>query len=386
MSLQWLLLALAVTTACYYFFRLKSMLNHSFRIDQWSAFDLLTFYSKPIDRSILSLIYAGSCFSLSSDRVVKKIRQHAAIYWSHLEIYMYLGHSWLINSEYVSLRISAKCLDAFAIIFFIVSSFFSSRASRSTFLSRIFAMIYWSKIAIFSYLLLLLLLINKQFSPPILISFYHKQTFFSIIILAFLNYYELAIALNVLPIDTKDSLEDKLSNGGVVNAKETSLTDDGGSSSSNIGSFINDSNSVSSLNDGVGAGGIVTTGDVIESQTSKNIQAAGKLTTTPSPKLRKEKSDPYECPNTSEFSFFPHYCSRHANCLGIGKEYRCCRQFNSKRCVKGVPKPLKEQRHERNFAPIHFTLIDVVVSSWWSIEECSLINCNCFRLPCHFSF
>lgn len=97
-------------------------------------------------------------------------------------------------------------------------------------------------------------------------------------------------------------------------------------------------------------------GDVIESQTSKNIQAAGKLTTTPSPKLRKEKSDPYECPNLSEFSFFPHYCSRHANCLNIGKEYRCCRQFNSKRCVKGVPKPLKEQRHERNLSFFFFSV------------------------------
>lgn len=90
--------------------------------------------------------------------------------------------------------------------------------------------------------------------------------------------------------------------------------------------------------------------ELAESHTSSsNIQAAGKLATTSSPKVRKEKSDPYECPNTSEFSFFPHYCSRHANCISVGKEYRCCRQFNSKRCVKGVPKPLKEQRHERKF-------------------------------------
>lgn len=132
----------------------------------------------------------------------------------------------------------------------------------------------------------------------------------------------------MLPIDTKDSLEDKLSNGGGANVKDTSLMGVG------IGSSNSGSSSINS--------------DVIETQTSKNIQAAGKLTTTASPKLRKEKSDPYECPNTSEFSFFPQYCSRHANCLGIGKEYRCCRQFNSKRCVKGVPKPLKEQRHERN--------------------------------------
>lgn len=146
-----------------------------------------------------------------------------------------------------------------------------------------------------------------------------QTDFFSIIILAFLNYYELALALNVLPIDTKATLEDKASSPP----------------SSSLSSSSNDAN-------------VKVTGDVVETQTSKNIQAAGKLTTTEGPKLRKEKSDPYECPNTSEFSFFPHYCSRHANCLTIGKEYRCCRQFNSKRCVKGVPKPLKEQRHERN--------------------------------------
>lgn len=109
----------------------------------------------------------------------------------------------------------------------------------------------------------------------------------------------------------------------------------------------NDTNDTNDTNDANDANAKVVN-DVIESQTSKNIQAAGKLTTTASPKQRKEKSDPYECPNTSEFSFFPHYCSRHANCLSIGKEYRCCRQFNSKRCVKGAPKPLREQRHERN--------------------------------------
>lgn len=143
---------------------------------------------------------------------------------------------------------------------------------------------------------------------------HHTQIF---LILAFLNYYELA--LNILPIETKPSLEDK---------KHLPPFETNGKTS--------------------GGGAAVSQNvDAIEVQTSRNIQAAGKLTTA-SPKVRKEKSDPYECPNTSEFSFFPQYCSRHANCLSIGKEFRCCRQFNSKRCVKGVPKPLKEQRHERN--------------------------------------
>lgn len=124
--------------------------------------------------------------------------------------------------------------------------------------------------------------------------------------------------MNILPIESKATLEDK---------KQISSID------------VNEK--------------IIGSSDVIELQTSKNIQAAGKLTTTQSPKVRKEKSDPYECPNTSEFSFFPQYCSRHANCLSVGKEFRCCRQFNSKRCVKGVPKPLKEQRHERELLLLH---------------------------------
>lgn len=112
--------------------------------------------------------------------------------------------------------------------------------------------------------------------------------------------------------------------------------------------------------------------ELAESHTSSsNIQAAGKLTTTSSPKVRKEKSDPYECPNTSEFSFFPHYCSRHANCISVGKEYRCCRQFNSKRCVKGVPKPLKEQRHERKFQ-IFFCFLYIYFQLF--IVDCRLLS------------
>lgn len=132
--------------------------------------------------------------------------------------------------------------------------------------------------------------------------------------------------MNVLPIDTKaTSFDDKTTYD--ANAK--------------VMADVTESNDSDDLHDSHDSP------ESHEAQTSSNIQAAGKLTTTPSPR-RREKSDPYECPNTSEFSFFPHYCSRHANCLNIGKEYRCCRQFNSKRCVKGVPKPLKEQRHERN--------------------------------------
>lgn len=82
-------------------------------------------------------------------------------------------------------------------------------------------------------------------------------------------------------------------------------------------------------------------------QTISSKQNANKGASTGNHKVIKEKSDPYECPNTSDFTFFPQYCSKHADCIAQGREMRCCRQFNSKRCVKGVPKPLKEQRHER---------------------------------------
>lgn len=70
--------------------------------------------------------------------------------------------------------------------------------------------------------------------------------------------------------------------------------------------------------------------------------------TSNAPKPRKEKVDPYECPNTSDFTFFPTFCTLNTDCFRYGKEMRCCKQFNSKRCVKGVPKPIVEQRHERN--------------------------------------
>lgn len=82
-------------------------------------------------------------------------------------------------------------------------------------------------------------------------------------------------------------------------------------------------------------------------QTISSKQNANKAPSTANHKVIKEKSDPYECPNTSDFTFFPQYCSKHTDCTAQGREMRCCRQFNSKRCVKGVPKPLKEQRHER---------------------------------------
>lgn len=146
------------------------------------------------------------------------------------------------------------------------------------------------------------------------VNLFFLSRFTFVIILVFLNLYALAIESYISSIKTKLNFDNQ-----DTDKSTAALT------------------ATESINDGIEV-----------STESKNIQAAGKLTTT-QPKVRKEKSDPYECPNTSDFNFFPHYCSRHANCLQIDKEYRCCRQFNSKRCVKGVPKPLKEQRHERKY-------------------------------------
>lgn len=90
-------------------------------------------------------------------------------------------------------------------------------------------------------------------------------------------------------------------------------------------------------------------------QTISGNKYVNKGASIGSHKVIKEKSDPYECPNTSDFTFFPQYCTNHTDCIAQGRELRCCRQFNSKRCVKGVPKPLKEQRHERKLICISFS-------------------------------
>lgn len=85
---------------------------------------------------------------------------------------------------------------------------------------------------------------------------------------------------------------------------------------------------------------------------SSNIQKTSSLKTIATLKPKPER-DFYECPNTSQFEFFPAYCTQHTQCLPTGRNYRCCNQFGSKRCVKGIFKPLKEQKHERNAIFIH---------------------------------
>lgn len=81
------------------------------------------------------------------------------------------------------------------------------------------------------------------------------------------------------------------------------------------------------------------------SQSTTIIQKSSTPKLSPIPK--PEKRDFFECPNTSHFEIFSSYCTNHTNCRNSGENFRCCKQYGSKRCVKGVFKPLKEQRHER---------------------------------------
>lgn len=59
--------------------------------------------------------------------------------------------------------------------------------------------------------------------------------------------------------------------------------------------------------------------------------------------------DEYMCPKEgqAEFQLFPLRCGRSTDCKSLGKDYRCCKQYGLKVCVKGMLKPLKEQMHQR---------------------------------------
>lgn len=60
--------------------------------------------------------------------------------------------------------------------------------------------------------------------------------------------------------------------------------------------------------------------------------------------------DAYKCPGPDkhEFQLFPVLCTRHGECIrNIGNDYRCCKQFANRRCVKAEAKPIPEQMHQR---------------------------------------
>lgn len=97
--------------------------------------------------------------------------------------------------------------------------------------------------------------------------------------------------------------------------------------------------------------------DVITSSTTNLSKSIKLINTTPisSPVKRKVATtnsknkivDEYSCPKQGEFQWFPYFCGKHDDCKHMGKQYRCCKLFNNKRCVKGVAKPIEEPKHSR---------------------------------------
>lgn len=83
-----------------------------------------------------------------------------------------------------------------------------------------------------------------------------------------------------------------------------------------------------------------------------SIQASSKSSTKKIPNPDGTSDDDlYKCPNPADaqFQLFPVLCSRHGECMqGIGKDFRCCKQLGSRRCIKAEPKPIPEPKHARN--------------------------------------
>lgn len=61
-------------------------------------------------------------------------------------------------------------------------------------------------------------------------------------------------------------------------------------------------------------------------------------------------ADAYECPKIETFKLFPTLCTTHGQCIkNAGNDFRCCKQFGSKRCVQAMARPVPEPKHERNY-------------------------------------
>lgn len=59
--------------------------------------------------------------------------------------------------------------------------------------------------------------------------------------------------------------------------------------------------------------------------------------------------DEFMCPKEkqAQYQLFPYGCAKHKDCTNLGKDYRCCKLFGSKRCIEGLPKPIPEPDHSR---------------------------------------
>ncbi|KAG4075685.1 hypothetical protein HA402_003510 [Bradysia odoriphaga] len=132
---------------------------------------------------------------------------------------------------------------------------------------------------------------------------------------------------------------------------------------------------------------------IVPTQSSNRIQLSTKeipprKQPTKSKKIKEPlnyDNDLYQCPNATqaEFQLFPTLCKRHGECIkNVGKTYRCCKQFGSKRCLRGVAKPIPEQDH----API-LGLIprkcpkEPLAELFWQLQTCET-DADCWPRVC----
>ncbi|KAJ6637338.1 hypothetical protein Bhyg_10068, partial [Pseudolycoriella hygida] len=132
---------------------------------------------------------------------------------------------------------------------------------------------------------------------------------------------------------------------------------------------------------------------IAPTQSSNRIQLSTKeLPSKKQPTKSNKKKEPltyetdlYQCPNATqaEFQLFPTLCKRHGECIkNVGKTYRCCKQFGSRRCLRGVAKPIPEQDH----API-LGLIprkcpkEPLAELFWQLQTCET-DADCWPRVC----
>lgn len=80
-----------------------------------------------------------------------------------------------------------------------------------------------------------------------------------------------------------------------------------------------------------------------------SIVATDKPTKNSTSSAKRSHDEELLCPaeNQAKFQLFPFQCKNNQDCSQLGKEFRCCKLFGSKRCVEGLPKPLMDLNHER---------------------------------------
>lgn len=61
------------------------------------------------------------------------------------------------------------------------------------------------------------------------------------------------------------------------------------------------------------------------------------------------EEDELSCPSEREakFELFPIACNNNQDCEKVGRSFRCCKLFGSRRCHEGLEKQLEDIAHER---------------------------------------